>query len=410
MIVVQGRFRNALLRSLDAASALLLPQARARVRPVKPRVLIIRCDGLGDAVLSTAVLQAIRDALQPSRMDIVCSPTTQTIFEKHPAIDTVLPFTAPWWMVRERSRFWHRMRAWLGLPQFILHLRKQRYDIGIDLRGDFRHFVFFLASPGIPERISSDRTGGHVFLTTCVPFSAGQHEVERMASITVALGGLPSREPVVAHSRLSSAARARLGLSGHYIAIVPKGTGANREWPAEHIAHLAERVEEEFGIPLVHVGTTADRALSARVQLLAKRGYLSLVERTSLDELVAVLAGADVVVAMDSGPMHIAAATGVPLIALWGPTPADFLPLGSRVSIVRASSRCECPNQRTCSFADGPGRCFVELRPEDVVRAIRAHIPSAVLPLTYSMSKASPKDEAQRNSNSTALSASWRVR
>jgi hypothetical protein len=159
MITVQGRFRNGMLRFGNAILSAVVPAAKAPVRPAHPRVLVIRCDHLGDATLATAPLQAIRDTLQPSRMDVVCGPWASAIFEGHPAVDEILTVATPWWLLRERVGFVGRIRAWIELACFIMVIRGRRYDVGIDLRGDLRHFVSFFILGRIPERVSSDRTG-----------------------------------------------------------------------------------------------------------------------------------------------------------------------------------------------------------------------------------------------------------
>jgi hypothetical protein len=105
MISVQGRFRNGILRFVNAVLSAVLSPAKAPVRPQVPRVLVIRCDHLGDATLAMAPLQAIRDTLQPSRLDGVCGPWASAIFEGHPAVDEILTVAAPWWLLRERVDF-----------------------------------------------------------------------------------------------------------------------------------------------------------------------------------------------------------------------------------------------------------------------------------------------------------------
>ena len=91
--------------------------------------------------------------------------------------------------------------------------------------------------------------------------------------------------------------------------------------------------------------------------MTADEGLLSLAGETTVPELIAVLAEAELVVAMDSGPMHIAAALGRPIVALWGPTPTDWLPYTDDATIVRSSQPCECTG-RVCQFTAGAGRCF----------------------------------------------------
>ena len=358
MITVHGAFRNTLLRVADRVLTAIVPRARAPLRPAAPRVLVIRCDHLGDATLSTAPLQAIRDALQPSRMDVACGPWAASIFDGHPAVDAVLGVAAPWWLVRDRAGLVERGRAWFALAVFVLMIRRRRYDVGIDLRGDLRHFIWFFWLGGIPERVSSDRTGGAVFLTSCAPHRDDIHEVTRTLAIAASIGAASNGRPTVPKHTLTPARRAQLGLPPRFIAIAPRGASPNRQWPAGHVADLARLVFGQLGLPLVYIGSDADRLHAAQVGLAPGEGFMSLAGETTVEELIAILTEAELVVAMDSGPMHIAAALGVPIVAIWGPTPTDWLPYADDAIIVRSAQPCECTGLRRCRFTPGAGRCF----------------------------------------------------
>lgn len=357
MITVQGRFRNSLLRGADRLLSAVLTPARAPQRPAAPRVLVIRCDHLGDATLSTAPLQAIRDALKPSRLDVMCGPWAAAVFEGHPAVDEVLPVVTPWWLPKDRAGFVARIRAWVGLVPSVLSIRRREYDIGIDLRGDLRHFIWFFGVGGIPERVSSDRTGGAVLLTSCARHEEGVHEVLRTLAIAAAAGAEPVGRPTLARRGLSAARRSELRLPARFIAIAPRGASPNRQWPAEHLADFARLVASQLGIPLVYIGSRSDRPHADDVGLTAEQGFINLAGETTVPELIAVLGEAELVVAMDSGPMHVAAAVGRPIVAVWGPTPTDWLPYTDDAVIVRSAEPCVCTG-RSCRFSSGAGRCF----------------------------------------------------
>jgi ADP-heptose:LPS heptosyltransferase len=332
---------------------------------------VIRCDNLGDATLSTAPLQAIRDALRPSRMDVACGPWSAAVFQGHPAVDEVLGVSAPWWLGARSRGLRARVRAWYAFATFIIRIRQRKYDVGIDLRGDIRHFVWFFSLGGIPERVSSDRTGGAVFLTSCARYVDGVHEVIRTLAIAETVGAAPVGRPTVPSYTLSPVRSAELRLPERYIAVVPRGTSPNRQWPPEHIAELARLLFDGLAMPLVYIGSEADRVHASQVGMEREEGFVNLAGATTVQELIAVLADAEIVVAMDSGPMHIAAALGRPIVALWGPTPIDWLPYTDDAVIVRATPTCECTGRRDCQFVAGAGRCFRTLTGAQVYSAIR---------------------------------------
>ena len=363
-----------MLRVANAILTAVVPAAKAPVRPAHPRVLVIRADHLGDATLSTAPLQAIRDALTPARLDVACGPWATAVFEGHPAVSEVLSIAAPWWLVRDRTSYAARVRAWFALVAFVWRIRQRKYDIGIDLRGDLRHFVWFFVLAGIRERVSSDRTGGAVLLTSCTPHVEGRHEVLRTLAIAERAGAEPIGRPTLADRELTHQRRSDLGLPERFVAIAPRGASPNRQWPPEHVAELARFIFTNVGVPLVYIGSEADAEHAARVGLGREEGFIDLAGRTTVAELIALLTRAELLVAMDSGPMHIAAALGRPIVALWGPTPVDWLPYADDAIIVRSPEACQCTGWRECRFGPGAGRCFLAITGAQVFAAVQEQL------------------------------------
>src|SRR5262249_47224458 len=155
--------------------------------PDRPRVLVVRCDHIGDAVMATSVLKPLRDALNPSKLDILAAPWAAQIFECHPAVDEVLSFATPGWSAARGASPGERLRAWAALPSMIRGIKSRRYDVGIDLRGDLRQIALFLRLGGMPIRVSSDRTGGRTLLTHVWTNDPALHEVEKDAAIAAPL-------------------------------------------------------------------------------------------------------------------------------------------------------------------------------------------------------------------------------
>jgi ADP-heptose:LPS heptosyltransferase len=355
--------------------------------PRAPRVLIVRPDHIGDLALSTAVLHPLREALQPSRLDLLVAPWAAPLIERHPAVDGVIAFATPWWLAARGAPWPERAAAWSRLPSLIARLRAERYDVAIDLRGDLRQIVCFLALGGMPIRASSSRTGGRRLLTHIAAYDPSRHEVEHAMAIVATLG-VPTTEPPVLDlgplPPLPEAIEQRVAAHdgpGGYMVLALRGVNPNREWPAEQAALLADMAAEQLGLAPIVVGSPKERPLAAAVMAKATVPVLDLTGAVTLRELATLCRRATVTVAVDSGPMHVAAAAGGPVVGLFGiGDPVRIGPFGARTTIATVGAPCGC-QPPSCTYTSGAGRCMRQLTPAAVLQAIRR-----VAPLTESAS------------------------
>ncbi|MEP6491294.1 MAG: glycosyltransferase family 9 protein [bacterium] len=372
-----------------AADAIVGPLAPLLVRhaassgiPASPRVLVIRCDHLGDAAMATAVLRPLRDALRPATLDVLAGPWAAPIFEGHPAVDRVIQFTAPWWSAARGASLHTRAKNWIDLPRAIREVRSERYDVAIDLRGDLRQIVLFLALGGMPVRVSSDRTGGRRLLTHVWPHDASKHEVEKNFAIAALVGatGAPHLD-IVPAAVPSDAMRALLtdgSIARRYAAFALHGSEPNRSWPAANAAAVADVLFKEHGLASVYLGAAADTTAGDEVATLARSPVINLAGRTTIAEALTLLQHAAVTIAVDSGPMHLATAVGSPVVALFGP--GDRRECGpwtgtaetaGNAQVVTVGSPCGCVH-RQCDYIAGPGRCMRAIGSNAVIDAVRA--------------------------------------
>ena len=385
MITMRSRSKRAMALLADAALSAMAPMlvgrggAERKRIPPSPRVLLVRCDHIGDAVMATSVLRPLRESLRPATLDVLAGPWAASVFEAHPSVDNVLTVAAPWWTAarsEEGTRASERqgLRPWMDLLGVVHRIRKERYDVGIDLRGDLRHIVFFLVLGGIGARISSDRTGGRRLLTRVWPHDASLHEVEKDFAIASLLGATGDpRLDVAAPGRLSNGLDSVLSdaMSCGYAALALEASEGKRGWPVARAAALVESLHEEFGLRCVFVGSAADVPAGDALVALAGPRVVNLAGRTSLPELLMIFRNAAVSIAVDSGPMHLAAAAGSPVVALFGPgDPRQSRPWSNEAAVVSNGSPCGCANS-WCEFTNGPGRCMRAIDPGAVVEAVR---------------------------------------
>ena len=154
-----------------------------------------------------------------------------------------------------------------------------------------------------------------------------------------------------------------------YAVLLPGTNWATKRWPVEHFASIVAPVRERFGLRAVVAGSPSDRDLAARIP-----NTTDVTGATSLPQLVALLQGASVVVANDSGPMHIASALGRPLVTPYGPTnPVRTGPYRRADTVVRLDIVCSPCYSRACSHQS----CLQWLGPEHVLKEIERQLLTA---------------------------------
>src|SRR5207247_8250552 len=140
-----------------------------------------------------------------------------------------------------------------------------------------------------------------------------------------------------------------------YAVFALRGSEPNRAWPAEHAAVVVDALRRELQLGSVYVGAAADAPIGDALAASARGSVVNLAGQTSLAETCAVLRHATLTIAVDSGPMHLAAAAGAPVIALFGPgDPRECRPWSPTARVVTIGSPCGCAG-RECDFTKGPG-------------------------------------------------------
>ncbi|MFH1745854.1 MAG: lipopolysaccharide heptosyltransferase I [Planctomycetota bacterium] len=347
--------------------------AEPHARPIQ-RVLIIKPSSLGDIVHALPVLAALRAAYPQAHIAWLVGSTFVPLLADHPLLDEVIPFDR-----RRYGRMLQNRRILLDFIGFLRQLRSRRFDLVIDLQGLIRSGFMAWAS-GARQRIgfTNAREGAPLFYTRRVRCgSIDQHAVEKNLQIAAALNldirapqfplGLTADETTAARKLLHASAGEEIK---SFTAILPGGRWPSKLWPAQRWGELIERIHAA-GLPrCVLLGAGADRAFSDRIVAACNSTPLDLVGHTTLRELVALLDLAERVVCHDSGPMHIAAALGKPLVAIFGPTnPARTGPYSTNARVINRDLPCTPCYKRTCPLKHHA--CLRELDTDTVFDRVR---------------------------------------
>ena len=289
--------------------------------------------------------------------------------ELRPLLDEVIRFDR-----KRYGRMWRSPVAFFGFWRFVAAIRRQRFDLVIDLQGLIRSGLLAYFSRA-PRRVgfAGAREGAWLFYTQRVdcPASA-EHAVEKNLALAGALGldvdqpefplGVQPSERAAARTLLADAAGETLA---SFTAVIPGARWESKQWPAEKIGALIDRMHADGSPRCVLLGAPDDRTFAEQVAGACRSGAVNLVGRTTLRELVALIELAEGVICHDSGPMHIAAALNKPTVAIFGPTnPARTGPYSDAATVVTYPIDCAPCYRRVCPF--GHQDCMRRLDVETV--------------------------------------------
>lgn len=341
----------------------------------RPKLLVLELWGLGDLTFALPLLHAATAA--GWEITLVGKPHARALLEPTFPDLRFIAYDAPWTAFRGKYRLWKWDHpAWWRL---LRRLRSERFDAAVSVRPDPRdHVLLWLAGArrryGFPHRLSGP------FLTDPVRQARPkQHKVEDWRALRGALGLAPvaGDEPALAHARYRSPAVDALfaDVSKPVICLHTGARIAVRRWPlAYYVSVLGElRRRLDFHLLLITDPDGAGRELAPLAD--------SVAPPMSLGELVDTLGRVELLLCNDSGPMHIAASCGRPVIALFGPTDPDwFRPWGTSHHVVLRDLCALRPCFDYCPFPEP--YCLTKLLPETAAPEIVAHAEEVLARLT----------------------------
>jgi heptosyltransferase-2 len=322
---------------------------------------VVQTAFLGDVVLATPLLQALRLKYPPAHLALLTTPMGAEILAGLPALDEIISFDK-----RKQDR---GARATLALGK---KLREARFDLALCPHRSARTAIL-AGLARIPRRIGfADSAWPWLYQTTVVR-DLSRHEVWRNLQLLDPLGGTtPGFQPALGLGSAPSLDLERLGLSGNglKVGLCPGSVWPTKRWTAQGYAGLADLLQQQFHAQVFLLGAPEDAAVAAEVEALCRQPVRNLAGRTTLPELVSVIDRMNLLVTNDSAPVHIASARRVPVVAIFGPTvPAQgFAPFQERAAVVELPLHCRpcgAHGPRTCPL--GHFRCMNDLRPDQVL-------------------------------------------
>jgi len=337
------------------------------------RILVRAANWIGDALISLPALETLREHLPSAEIVLVAKPWVSEIYWHFPASIRLMTYDPN-----------GQHRGWRGLEKLIGEIMQERFDAAVLFQNAFLA-AWMAWRARIPVRIGYAREGRSALLTDAVevpPRGAYGHQAHYYLQLLFRAGLIERPEParpleelrLVLRDAEKTWARRRLELLGlggprFLVGLNPGASfGPAKRWPPERFAALADRLIGALHADVLIFGSPAEVPLAESVASSMRRMPTVVAGKTTLSQWMALLAECRLVVTNDSGPMHMAAALGLPLVAIFGSTDEQATgPLSSRARVIKREVACSPCGLRECPI---DFRCMASVSVEDVFKEI----------------------------------------
>ena len=338
-------------------------------------VLAVRLDTLGDVLMTTPAIRALKETEPQRSITLLTSPRGAEVAPFVQEVDQVIAYRAPWMPGREGEAS--------AAPDLELaaDLRSRAFDAAVIFTVYTQNplpaaLLCFLAD--IPLRLAHSRENPYSLLTDWVaepePQDLTRHEVRRQLDLVSSVGFHTERETLSFHVPEEARKRAgrilgEIGLNANdqWVVIHPGASASSRRYPPESFAEAAGRLVRDAGHRVVFTGSADEAALIEEIRGAMGAPSTSLAGELSLGELGAILERVPLLISNNTGPVHVAAALGTPVVDLYALTNPQHAPWGVPSRVLSHDVPCKYCYRSICP--EGHHNCLRLVTPEQVVRA-----------------------------------------
>jgi 3-deoxy-D-manno-octulosonic-acid transferase/heptosyltransferase-1 len=336
------------------------------------RILVVKMSSIGDVIHTLPAVNALRRHFPNAHITWLVEESAAAVVASHQAVDRVLVSKRKLWVKGLLGP--SPLRNLRDMFRFMAELRDTRYDIIIDFQGLMKSAFMVRLSRGA-RKIGYDKTREYSYLALneqVPPYDVDKHAVFRYLHLVEQLNvdaGAPAFNVSFGEAerqRVISLLREEGWIGQPIVAINPMAKWKTKLWPTKNFAQLADLLTRACRCFVVFTGSLADQEVVAAI--VSETGYhcADFSGQTDLKELAALYKMSDCVIATDTGPMHLSAAVGTPVVALFGPTaPWRTGPFGEGHKIVRANESCSPCFEKRCDTVE----CMKNISPEEVLEA-----------------------------------------
>jgi len=360
-------FPKTLTEHISLFSSFLINKILYRKPPASEveKILIVKLDHIGDVLLATPVITNLRLCHPKARIAMLVGSWAKSIVEENPYLDEIYCYDAPFFCRNGKPTQFKRA------IKLLRELRGEHFDLLVELRGNLLTLILAASKAG---KYRLDRATQRIE-SKLFNLPLSDHEVDinldalRHAGIPIKSKETSFYVPQERQTWANEFLKERNILkSKPIIAIHPSSPVLIKRWMPERFAELADNLIREFDAQIVFLGLASEKAIISEIQSLMKFQSFDIAGQTSLTQLAGVLQKCQLYIGNDSGPMHLAAAVGIPVIGLFGPSsPQRFGPHGSNCIAIRETDCPPCMKERCSSGGRG---CITEITVKDVINGV----------------------------------------
>jgi len=299
------------------------------------KILVLNRNLIGDCLLTTPTLRALKRRFAHAHLAVSIPHAHRDLLAANPYVDEIVPRP--------------RMSRWVAKFQFALDVREAGYDALISFQEKSIFYALAAWHSDAPYTLCLRDRRTRDYYTETVPIEPDVHEVHKNLNVAAFLG-CPVEERPVMELQTTPLARSDVeqlvaeegyDADARFIGINPGGTRSHKRWPVERLGQVAARLQRELNLPVMVFGGPADVELAREAASHLSGDSVVLAGRTSLGQAAAALERCRLFLTGDTGPMHMAVALAVPVVALFGPTnPTKFGPFSSQAIVLRQKKPC----------------------------------------------------------------------
>lgn len=330
---------------------------------MEKRILIIKPSSLGDIIHGLPILKAFRDKWPEAKISWLIKDIYTGIFDGNTYIDELILFK--------------KNSLTTAIMAFRKRLREGRFNIAVDMQGLFRSgLIAYLSGAIVRVGFRDARELAPLFYTHKVDAPRNLHAVDRNLKLAASLGceiqeiKFPLKVSQEALNEVSEFLKKNQLNTGYpLVTLVPGGRWEKKRWPAHSFSRLGDLLSQELNASILFIGNNEEKRLINDIRRAMKISSTEAID-FPLQKLTALLSRSDVVVTNDSGPIHIAAATGTPVVALFGPTdPGRTGPYTKKHLIIRKDMECIPCFRKRCIYDSFV--CMESITPEEVLEGVK---------------------------------------